>query len=63
MSGQTPSPAPVPVPVPVPASVKPKGDAAKRVNFISSGFASGVVTTGKPMSLADQKAKKAGGIF
>ena len=35
----------------------------KRVNVMSSGFATGVVTKGQPMSLAEQKAKKNGGIF
>ena len=41
----------------------PKPETTRLVNGMSSGFASGVVTKGQPMSLAEQKAKKAGGIF
>jgi hypothetical protein len=44
---------------------KPKPDTTYLVNGMSSGFAAGVVTKGKPMSLEEQKQKKkkGGGIF
>jgi len=46
---------------------KPNPNATHLVNGMSSGFAAGVVTKGKPMSLEEQKQKqkkkKAGGIF
>jgi hypothetical protein len=41
---------------------KPKEN-TQLVNGMSSGFSAGLVTKGQPMSLAEQTAKKAGGIF
>ena len=52
-----------------PVKPKPneKPNTTHLVNGMSSGFAAGVVTKGKPMSLEEQKQKqkkkKAGGIF
>jgi hypothetical protein len=57
-----PNPTPTPTPNPNP-NPKSKGDTTHLVNGMSSGFASGVVTKGKPMSLEEQKKKKACGIF